>query len=173
MQQTQPLETQQSLPSGLHPALRLLPPVLLMQACWLALWLAHPRFTQPWWFQALFACAYAGYIWALLQAEALPKLHPRTQLTIVLGGALLFHLTLIPAPYAFSDDFFRYVWNGRVSAANIDPYRYPPGDPALAPLRDTIIWPYVNAKEQPSPYPPSSKAGSPCSTASSPKACSS
>lgn len=134
--------------------LALLPPAAVLLGCWLALWLGHNTFTQPWPFQALCAVAFASYCWAVVTALQLANLQPRLQAAIVLGGALLFHLVLVPAPYAFSDDIFRYIWNGRVSAAGIDPYRYPPGDPALAALRDESIWPYVNAKEQPSPYPP-------------------
>jgi hypothetical protein len=136
------------------PALQLLPPALVIELCWLYLWLAHPTATRPWIFQVLFAAAFAGYGWALARSLHLRALSPRVQSSIVLIGALLFQLTLLPAPYAFSDDIFRYVWNGRVSAAGIDPYAYAPGDGALAPLRDDEIWPAVNAKEQPSPYPP-------------------
>ena len=35
-----------------------------------------------------------------------------------------------------SSDVYRYVWDGRVEAAGINPYRYVPADPQLAPLRD-------------------------------------
>lgn len=152
MQDMQTIGTQSV--RGAYFGMRLLLPALIIEACWLCLWLVHPLFTRPWWFQALFVCAYAGYIWAVVQSSSLQGLGRSSQIVVVLGGALLFHLTLIPAPYAFSDDFFRYVWNGRVSAADIDPYRYAPGDPALTPLRDSVIWPNVNAKEQHSPYPP-------------------
>lgn len=98
--------------------------------------------------------AFAGYAWAIVTTLHLPPLPLRTQLLVVLGGTLLLHSALLPAPFAFSDDIFRYIWNGRVSAAGIDPYRYAPGDPALSWLRDPWIWVNVNAKEQPSPYPP-------------------
>jgi hypothetical protein len=40
-----------------------------------------------------------------------------------------------------SDDLYRYAWDGRVQLAGVDPYRYPPGDPALAGLRDGWLWP--------------------------------
>lgn len=136
------------------PGWRLLPPVVVMVCCWLALWTLHTTFTRHWAFQVLFAIAYLAYGWALLIAWRLQDVSARAQTMLVLGVALLLHMLLLPTPYAFSDDVFRYVWDGRVSAAGIDPYRYPPGDPALAFLRDDAIWPYVNAKEQPSPYPP-------------------
>jgi hypothetical protein len=43
-----------------------------------------------------------------------------------------------------SDDIFRYVWDGRVQAAGVNPYRYVPADPALASLRDPKIFPRIN-----------------------------
>ena len=46
-----------------------------------------------------------------------------------------------------SDDAYRYVWDGRVQAAGINPYRYAPADPALAELRDDAIFPKINRAE--------------------------
>jgi alpha-1,6-mannosyltransferase len=43
-----------------------------------------------------------------------------------------------------SSDIYRYVWDGRVQAAGINPYRYVPADPALAFLRDGTIFPHIN-----------------------------
>jgi hypothetical protein len=40
-----------------------------------------------------------------------------------------------------SDDLYRYAWDGRVQAAGVNPYRYAPGDPALAGLHDDWLWP--------------------------------
>ena len=54
-----------------------------------------------------------------------------------------------------STDINRYVWDGRVQAAGINPYRYVPADPALASLRDDDIYPEINRKEYaPTIYPP-------------------
>jgi hypothetical protein len=39
---------------------------------------------------------------------------------------------------------YRYVWDGRVQAAGINPYRYVPADPALAFLRDPVVYPQIN-----------------------------
>jgi hypothetical protein len=40
-----------------------------------------------------------------------------------------------------SNDFYRYVWDGRVQAAGIDPYRYAPASEHLDRLRDAWLWP--------------------------------
>ena len=39
-----------------------------------------------------------------------------------------------------SDDLYRYIWDGRVQAAGIDPYQYAPAAPQLASLRDPFLW---------------------------------
>ena len=54
-----------------------------------------------------------------------------------------------------SDDIYRYVWDGRVQAAGINPYRYVPTDAHLEPLRDAAIFPNVNRNNYaPTIYPP-------------------
>ena len=58
-----------------------------------------------------------------------------------------------------SDDAYRYVWDGRVQLAGIDPYRYVPLDPALAGLRDPQLFPpgeppVINRPAVPTLYPP-------------------
>jgi glycosyl transferase family 87 len=40
-----------------------------------------------------------------------------------------------------SDDVFRYAWDGRVQAAGVDPYRYPPVADELRRFRDPWLWP--------------------------------
>lgn len=60
---------------------------------------------------------------------------------------------LLAAPAAFSDDVFRYVWEGRVWAAGLSPFVHAPDDPALAGLRDAT-WAQVNHRSVSSAYPP-------------------
>ena len=65
-------------------------------------------------------------------------------LWIVLGVASLMRLVFLPAPPLLSTDIYRYVWDGQVQAAGINPYVYVPADPALARLRDGEIYPRIN-----------------------------
>jgi len=58
----------------------------------------------------------------------------------VAGGALLQLTALRVRPWT-TDDHLRYAWDGRVQAAGIDPYRYVPGAPELAGLRDRWLFP--------------------------------
>jgi alpha-1,6-mannosyltransferase len=84
---------------------------------------------------------------------------PAQALWVVLGIALAMRAALIPAPFLLSSDIYRYVWDGRVQAAGINPYRYIPVDPALTRLRDTAIYPNINrASYARTIYPPIAQA---------------
>ena len=68
-------------------------------------------------------------------------------LLIAVGFAILFRLSILFAPPYLSDDIYRYVWDGRVQAAGINPYRYIPAAPELAHLRDDAIYQKINRKD--------------------------
>jgi alpha-1,6-mannosyltransferase len=97
---------------------------------------------------------YLGAVWLLLWGRGQSK-NPafRGVLAAALVWAVLLRLALLTTAPSLSDDLFRYVWDGRVIAAGIDPYRFAPDAPELAPLRDSL-WLGVNAKSMPTPYPP-------------------
>lgn len=57
---------------------------------------------------------------------------------LILGFAACFRLTLIWGPPVFSTDIYRYIWDGRVQLAGINPYLYPPNAPELAALRNPL-----------------------------------
>ncbi len=97
--------------------------------------------------QALLCLLGAALIW-----NAEPA---RTTLLIVLGFGGLLRLALLCEMPRLSDDIYRYIWDGRVQAAGINPYRYIPADPKLAPLRDEEIYPHINRRNYaPTIYPP-------------------
>lgn len=56
--------------------------------------------------------------------------------------------------HGLSDDFHRYLWEGRVVLAGENPYLRAPDDPALAALRDGTNWPNVTHRHVPAAYPP-------------------
>jgi hypothetical protein len=79
----------------------------------------------------------------------------RIGLVIVLGFALAMRLLLAFEEPLLSTDLYRYIWDGRVQAAGINPYAYVPADPALAALRDAAIYPRINrADYAATAYPP-------------------
>jgi len=68
----------------------------------------------------------------------------RRALWLILGlGIALRGYVLLFDPL-LSSDIYRYVWDGRVQAAGINPYRYFPAHDVLAQLRDTTIFPLIN-----------------------------
>jgi hypothetical protein len=75
----------------------------------------------------------------------------------IFGIAIILNALLIFTPPTLSDDMYRYVWDGRVQAQGISPYRYAPDDPNLAELRDPEIWPAINRKSAVTIYPPAAQ----------------
>ncbi|TMJ00477.1 MAG: DUF2029 domain-containing protein, partial [Alphaproteobacteria bacterium] len=79
----------------------------------------------------------------------------RIGLFIVLGFALAMRLLLVSEEPLLSTDLYRYIWDGRVQAAGINPYAHVPADPALAALRDAAIYPHINRADYAlTAYPP-------------------
>ncbi len=68
----------------------------------------------------------------------------RNVLWIVLSIALALRVSLLFSDPRLSTDIFRYIWDGRVQAAGINPYRYIPQAEELASLRDPAIFPNIN-----------------------------
>jgi hypothetical protein len=76
-------------------------------------------------------------------------------LALILGTAILLRFGALAAPVYLSDDIYRYIWDGRVQATGINPYRYIPTDTHLAPLRDEAVFPNINRNNYaPTIYPP-------------------
>jgi hypothetical protein len=74
-------------------------------------------------------------LYALAAAVILKLPTDRFTFALVVGFGIAFRLvTLLPEPF-MSSDIYRYAWDGIVQHAHISPYRYVPGDPALAFLR--------------------------------------
>ena len=83
----------------------------------------------------------------------------RSLLVLGLIFAALFRLSIIFFPPYLSDDIYRYIWDGRVQAAGINPYRYIPAEDSLAQLRDDKIYPYINRRDTAHTiYPPVAEA---------------
>jgi alpha-1,6-mannosyltransferase len=82
----------------------------------------------------------------------------RAGLVIILTFAFLFRLAVLFPEPQLSSDIYRYVWDGRVQGAGINPYRYIPSAPELAKLRDDNIFPNINRSDSaPTIYPPAAQ----------------
>ena len=72
---------------------------------------------------------------------------------IVVFG-LIFRLTLLPTHRSTSDDYYRYLWEGKVLVHGHNPYEVSPNDTSLSYLRDSTIWAHVSYKNYVSNYQP-------------------
>ena len=71
----------------------------------------------------------------------------------ILSAAFVFRLTLWWSPATLSDDIFRYVWDGQVQLAGINPYLYAPSAPEVAHLHEALSQ-SVNHADISTVYPP-------------------
>jgi hypothetical protein len=87
------------------------------------------------------ALVLAMFVVFAVAASAVERLREPVAVRLaVAGGALLQLAALRVRPWT-TDDHLRYAWDGRVQAAGTDPYRYVPGAPELAALRDPWLFP--------------------------------
>lgn len=80
---------------------------------------------------------------------------------IVLAVAIACRLAVLFAEPYLSSDIYRYVWDGIVQHAHVSPYRYVPGDAALASLRapHQEIFDNINRRDYAHTiYPPAAQA---------------
>lgn len=69
----------------------------------------------------------------------------RALLALIICVAVILRIIALATPPNFlSTDVYRYVWDGRVQGAGINPYLYIPSEPAVASLRDEAIYPHIN-----------------------------
>ncbi len=99
-------------------------------------------------------------VWCYALAALLVLFGPTDRFTfpLILAVAVACRLTVLPSDPVLSSDIYRYVWDGVVQHAGVNPYRYVPADPALAFLRgasDGNIFPMINrANYARTIYPP-------------------
>jgi alpha-1,6-mannosyltransferase len=102
------------------------------------------------------AVPYAIAAWLVVRGSPDRTASGRALASILIVGVAMRCLLLPGTPV--STDLFRYVWDGRVQAAGINPYLHVPSDVALLALRDDAIYPYINRAEYaPTIYPPTSQ----------------
>src|SRR5262249_10892434 len=94
-----------------------------------------------------------GSLLSLLAARSLSA--SRIGFLLLCGG--LFRATLIPRAPDLSDDLYRFLWDGRVAAAGISPYRFAPDAPELADI-DPALRAQGGHRDMRTVYPPVSQA---------------
>lgn len=100
-------------------------------------------------FLALTSIAALFHLGLLFRPSPLDPLRPRTVLLV----SAAMHFVAWGSPAILSDDLYRYLWDGRVQLAGLNPYSLAPDAPGLEWLRDEI-WPHINHREISTIYPP-------------------
>jgi alpha-1,6-mannosyltransferase len=123
-------------------------------------------------FLGLYGLACLGYgtaVYWLLRGAALRLRFPRLRsgqagqarrrtFPLILGLAILFRATLLFAtPPTLSDDVYRYIWDGRLTNAGVNPYAYAVESPLLDRF-DSPQRALVNNSWMASPYLPAAQA---------------
>jgi Glycosyltransferase family 87 len=80
------------------------------------------------------------------------------ELGIIVLGAFILRVMLLPLPPGLSHDSWRYLWDARVTLHGFSPYVYAPGDKALASLQNTILYTNSRFRNVPTIYPPGAQA---------------
>jgi len=107
-------------------------------------------------FVAILGISAAVYLLAVTMVLRQPIRRQAVWIVLVVAAAM--RVPLILSPPFLSTDVYRYVWDGRVQAAGINPYRYIPADPALQSLRDAAVYPHINRGDYaPTIYPPAAQ----------------
>jgi hypothetical protein len=83
--------------------------------------------------------------------------HPESiklPLYVFIIAAIVIRFIVMPGAVTLSDDIYRYLWDGKISAEGINPYSYAPEEEQLKHLRDTDIYPKINFPNIATVYPP-------------------
>jgi hypothetical protein len=81
-----------------------------------------------------------AWIAFIAAAWLLRKVPLRGSVALILVGGIALQLAAVSAPPQNSNDLYRYIWDGRVQAAGIDPYQYVPTARQLTGLRDEFLF---------------------------------
>jgi alpha-1,6-mannosyltransferase len=131
---------------------------LLGLAICAALWWIGP--SKPDQFAPAFLPAYAAawvlYVVAGVWVGRAPRALQRGVLSTIIAGALLMRLVAYVHGPPLSTDSYRYLWDGRVMNAGINPYRYPPNAREVRFLRDAN-WEPIAYKGVSTAYPPAAE----------------
>lgn len=92
---------------------------------------------------------YISITWQIIKYEL-----PIRYVYILLGLSVILRLAFIPVHPIGSDDYYRYIWDGKVQAHGINPYKYAPSDTALNNLHSETLPKLINFPDMKTIYPP-------------------
>ena len=93
---------------------------------------------------AFIALAIPASLLTLMATRVAQRTPTKRALWLIFGIGFLLRIYVLLFDPLLSTDIFRYIWDGRVQAVGINPYRYFPAHDTLAHLRDAVIFPRIN-----------------------------
>ena len=96
-------------------------------------------------FLFLYVSAFITYLIVVIKISKLSQ--GRRNIFIIIAAAAIFRLILLPGIPVHENDIYRYVWDGKVSNAGINPYKYPPIQASIKPASQETDSDYKNLKE--------------------------
>ncbi|MCP4250458.1 MAG: hypothetical protein GY778_25730 [bacterium] len=106
-------------------------------------------------FQIGYAAGWVGYVILIRDLLRPGRGVARIRWRWWLAGCIVLRIALLHTTP--SDDTYRYVWEGRIQRAGMNPFSHPPDAPHLARLRDAD-WKQINHPNYPTIYPPVAQA---------------
>jgi hypothetical protein len=119
-------------------------PLAVIGAAFAGLTLAAPFAFQAGGDNAFIALAVPAGLLALAAAHVAERTPANRALWLIFGIGVLLRVYVLLFEPLLSTDIFRYIWDGKVQATGINPYRYFPAHDALTHLRDATIFPRIN-----------------------------
>ncbi|WP_456646270.1 hypothetical protein [Bradyrhizobium sp. Lot33] len=117
--------------------------------------LATPFAFETYGDNAFIALTIAAGLLTIVATRLVERASPDRALWLIFGLGIALRVYALLFDPLLSSDIYRYVWDGKVQAAGINPYRHMPADEALAFLRDGMIFPRINrADTAVTIYPP-------------------
>lgn len=129
---------------------------IILEVLYLSFYLSSDLLTDIATFIVVNAAAYTllAYIIYKNRATSQEEDFDARRLWLIIGFAILFRLTLLPHDPVATDDIYRYVWDGKVAAAGLNPFQYAPLDLNLAFLHSDIFPGKINFPKMRTIYPP-------------------
>lgn len=108
---------------------------------------------------AYMALAIATGLVAIAATSVAQRAPEQGALWTIAAVAIPLRIYLLFTEPLLSTDIYRYVWDGLVQGAGINPYRYVPANETLAFLRDNAVYPNINRADYAvTIYPPVAQA---------------
>src|SRR5262249_44732100 len=109
-----------------------------------ALTLVTPFAFETYGDNAFIALAIAAGLLTIVATQLAERAPADGTLWLIFGVGIALRVYVLLFDPLLSSDVYRYVWDGMVQAAGINPYRYVPADEALAFLREAAVFPNIN-----------------------------